>query len=245
MFLLYINVIAAGISSLLRLFADDCLLYRTIEDSTILQRDLEMLSQWATVWQMKFNVSKCIVICCTRSLTPVQYDYKLSNITLIAKDQRLYLGILLHKALSWSGHITNIASKASQIFNFLRRNFTKCSSTVKASSYLTLVRPIMEYAASVWDPYHLNDIQALEKVQRRAAHWVMNDYSWYSSVSAMLHNLNWPSLQLRRRISRLQTFYKATYKLSALRIYSILFSPSTKTHQTLPPTLLHCPLFKN
>ena len=74
----------------------------------------------------------------------------------------------------------------------------------------------MEYAASVWDPYHLNDIQALEKVQRRAARWVMNDYSWYSSVSAILHSLNWPSLQLRRRISRLQTFYKATYKLSAL-----------------------------
>ena len=78
----------------------------------------------------------------------------------------------------------------------------------------------MEYAASVWDPYHLNDIQALEKVQRRAARWVMNDYSWYSSVSAMLHSLNWPSLQLRRRISRLQTFYKATYKLSALSIPS-------------------------
>ena len=80
-----------------------------------------------------------------------------------------------HKALSWSGHITNIASKASQIFNFLRRNLSKCSSTVKTSSYLTLVRPIMEYAASVWDPYHLNDIQALEKVQHRAARWVMND----------------------------------------------------------------------
>ena len=112
---------------------------------------------------MKFNVSKCIAICCTRSLTPVQYDYKLSNITLTTKDQHPYLDILLHKALSWSGHITNIASKASQIFNFLRRNLSKCSSIVKASSYLTLVCPIMEYAASVWDPHHLNDIQALEK----------------------------------------------------------------------------------
>ena len=40
-----------------------------------------------------------------------------------------------------------------------------------------LVRPIMEYAASVWDPHHLNDIQALEKVQCRAAHWIMNDYN--------------------------------------------------------------------
>ena len=50
----------------------------------------------------------------------------------------------------------------------------------------------MKYVTSVWDPCHLNDIQAL----RTAARWVMNDYSWYSSVSAMLHSLNWPSLQL-------------------------------------------------
>ena len=59
MFLLYINDIATGISSPLRLFADDCLLYQTIkstEDSFILQKDLELLSQWATVWQMKFNI---------------------------------------------------------------------------------------------------------------------------------------------------------------------------------------------
>ena len=127
------------------------------------------------------DVSKCIVIRCTRSHTPVQYGYRLNNITLSTDNQHTYLGILLHKSLSWSGHIVSIASKASQIFNFLRRNLSKCSSTVKASSYLALVRPIMEYAASVWDPYHHNDILALEKVQRRAARWVMNDYSRYSS----------------------------------------------------------------
>ena len=48
MFLLYINDIAAGISPSLRLFANDCLLYRTIkatEDSAILQKDLELLFQ--------------------------------------------------------------------------------------------------------------------------------------------------------------------------------------------------------
>ena len=171
---------------------------------------------------MKFNFSKCTVIRCTRSSTPVQYGYRLNNITLSTNNQHAYLGILLHKSLSWSGHIESVASKASQIFNFLRRNLSKCSSTVKASSYLTLVRPIMEYAAPVWDPYHrdLNDILALEKVQRRAARWVMNDYSSYSSVSSLLNDLNWPSLHFRRRINRLQIFYKAIYNLSALFIGS-------------------------
>ena len=39
-----------------------------------------------------------------------------------------------------------------------------------------MVRPQLEYASDVWDPYHVEDIVELEKVQRRAAHWVMNNY---------------------------------------------------------------------
>ena len=38
--------------------------------------------------------------------------------------------------------------------------------------YLSLVRPMMEYASCVWDPHEIVNIQALEKVQRRAARWV-------------------------------------------------------------------------
>ena len=46
----------------------------------------------------------------------------------------------------------------------------------------------------------------------------MNDYKRYSSVSDMLHNLNWQSLQLRRRISRPQMFYAAVHNTTALSI---------------------------
>ena len=52
MFLIYINDITEDISSQLRLFADDCLLYLPIkseQDSILLQRDLDTLSQWAKV----------------------------------------------------------------------------------------------------------------------------------------------------------------------------------------------------
>ena len=38
----------------------------------------------------------------------------------------------------------------------------------------------------------------LEKVQRRAARWVMSDYSWSSSVTVMLNHLGWPTLVERR-----------------------------------------------
>jgi len=48
----------------------------------------------------------------------------------------------------------------------------------------------MEYAATVWDPYHHNDISQLEKVQRRAVRWALNDFDRYNSVTAMLQQLS-------------------------------------------------------
>ena len=54
-FLLYINDIGDSTSSVLRLFADDSLLYRTITDPaacTQLQKDLTTLVEWSKRWQM-------------------------------------------------------------------------------------------------------------------------------------------------------------------------------------------------
>jgi hypothetical protein len=44
-----------------------------------------------------------------------------------------------------------------------------CSKEVKRNAYTTLVRPSVEYASAVWDPYTRNQINQLEQVQRRAA----------------------------------------------------------------------------
>ena len=58
LFLIYINDIADGIQSTIRLFADNCLIYRCIStpaDQRILQEDLNRLSTWAATgctWQM-------------------------------------------------------------------------------------------------------------------------------------------------------------------------------------------------
>ena len=87
----------------------------------------------------------------------------------------------------------------------------------------------MEYAAVAWDPYQQNNINALEKIQRTAARWVMNDYGRYSSVSNLLHDLNWQPLQVRRKISRLQIFYKAVHNLTALSIPQHFLSTTYKT----------------
>ena len=47
----------------------------------------------------------------------------------------------------------------------------------------------MEYASSVWDPHTVDNTNRLEAVQRKSARFVMNDYSTYSSVTAMMSTL--------------------------------------------------------
>ena len=80
------------------------------------------------------------------------------------------------------------ATKETRTLYFLKRNLSSCSTDVKAAAYLSMVRPLMEYAAAVWDPHHVWDTQELEKVQRIAMRWALNDHSRYSSVSSMLNN---------------------------------------------------------
>ena len=111
MFLLYINDISKNILSSIRLFADDCVVYRSIsnyDDTTILQNDLDVISNWAHVWHQLSNTYK-------------------------------YLGVLLNDTLSWNTHITNITNRATRMLNFLKRNLGKCTNQVKSQAYMLLV----------------------------------------------------------------------------------------------------------
>ena len=62
----------------------------------------------------------------------------------------------------------------------------------------------------------------------------MDTYNTYSSVSDMLHNLNWQPLQFCGRISRLQMFYAAVHNTTALSIPQCFLPtsyPTRNNHQ--------------
>ena len=110
--------------------------------------------------------------------------------------------------MSWSNHISNIVSKANRTLSFLRRNLKISSKTIKERSYKVFVRPLLDYASAVWDPYTQKNIDRLEAVQRRAARFVLGRYHNTSSVSRLIRQLGWPSLEQRRREARLSIFRK-------------------------------------
>ena len=53
---------------------------------------------------------------------------------------------------AWNTHISNICTKANRTLGFLRRTLFSCPQNVKEAAYKGMVRPILQYGSSVWDP---------------------------------------------------------------------------------------------
>ena len=211
LFLCYINDIPTVVKSKIKLYADDALLYRNInsdEDITILQQDLNSLSQWAKKWQMNFNPSKCecLRISNKSNLPNLTYHIDYTNIQQV--EHAKYLGVTIDQKLNWHEHINNVVKKGNSVLGFLRRNLTNCPIAVKSSCYQTYLRPVLEYASVVWSPHYQTDIDRLEMVQRRSARFALNKKDRYASVTKMMESLGWPSLQSRRTNAKLIMFYK-------------------------------------
>jgi hypothetical protein len=118
---------------------------------------------------MCFHHEKCIVIRVPGKRQFHQTSYTLYGHTLDVVDSGKYLGVTINKDLTWTKHINQTIGKASKTIGFLSRNLGRCTTKTKATAYTTLVRPVLEYASSVWDPHQITTTRDIEQVQRRAA----------------------------------------------------------------------------
>ena len=218
LFIFYINDIHDNLNSTVRLFADDTICYLTIksqEDAQTLQADLDRLGDWELKWQMEFHPEKCEVIHISNSKNIAKTEYNLQGHSMKAVESAKYLN-WSHNLIKWNRHIDNTVSKANRVLGFLRRNLRVKSPCLKEKAYKTLVRPTLEYASSVWDPHTANNINKLEMVQRRAARFTVNNWNRHASVTSMLDELGWPSLEARRKQGRLTMLFKISQGLVAI-----------------------------
>ena len=167
-----INDIAHHLNSKIRLFADDCHIYKEIEnsrDQELLQADLNQLHKWSIEWQMAFNVSKCYSMTVTIKKRKKNHVYAMGGEALTPTVSTPYLGLTLQCDLKWSSHISIITTKAQKILGMLRRNLNKAPCHVKAKSFTTLARPKLEYCSSIWSPWQAGEKNKLERLQRSGA----------------------------------------------------------------------------
>jgi len=236
LFLVYINDLPDRIVSSCSLFADDCLLYRKIynkADQEVLQQDLQYLQEWADKWLMTFNVNKCEILQISLNHSIMHYSYLLYDQPLKLVNEARYLGIMIDSKLNFNTQVHLVCKKANNALSFLKRNLYSCQREVKAEAYQIYVRPILEYATCAWAPHTQSNIDKLEAVQRRAARFVTGDFRLTSSVTQMLTNLKWDSLNHRRNVSKLQMMYKIIHEIVDLTLpdYITLNRRVTRGHE--------------
>ena len=133
--------------------------------------------------------------------------------------------------------------KATRVLNLLRRSLFGCYSAVKSLAYTSIVRPYLEYASIVWNPYTSSDTNLLEAVQNRAARWICATwdhatYSWSKSSHTCLSELKWPSLAQCRTYFIIDYLHSILHHMNSFSFndYFKLNSLSTRSHQlTIQP----------
>jgi hypothetical protein len=219
LFLIYVNDLNKDISSEIRLFADDTVLYREItslDDHVALQHDLNTVEAWCQQNMMSLNVKKCQMMTVSRLHQFSDFAYCLNNLKLERVSLYKYLGIYVSSDLSWDAHVNFICSKANRALGFIRRQLGKCSQEVKLKAYTALVRPHLEYASCAWDPHVETQINQIEMVQHRAVRFILGQHSRLDSVTEMLSTLKLNTLEFRRKNARLCLFFKIDKGLTPL-----------------------------
>ena len=157
LFIIYINDLPQYIKhSTVRLFADDCALYRPIydyNDTALLQQDIHSVKIWSQDWLMNFNASKCYSMSVTLSRNSIVTTYYLNGIPLSVVNHCKYLGIIIQSDLNWNKHVEQKASKANSMLPLIQRNLKISSTKTKELAYKALVRPHLENASTVWSPW--------------------------------------------------------------------------------------------
>ena len=107
--------------------------------------------------------------------------------------------------LNFKLHISQTVSQANRLLGMIRRSFEHLDQETFLYLYKGLIRPKLEYAQAVWNPYLQGSIYAIEAVQRRATKLIPG----FSNLeySERLNKLNLTTLSCRKaRGDVLETF---------------------------------------
>ena len=155
-----------------------------------------------------------------------QYDYQIEENgiyrTLSNTKAEKDLGIIIDPDLTFDTHIHNVVKNGNKISGLLVRNIVNKSPEVMVPLFKALVRPVLEYGNSVWNPFLFKHIREIEGVQRRFTKCVVGTANM--DYKKRLTLLKLPSLEYRRLRGDLIEVFKITHNYYDYRTTSTLFT---------------------
>jgi len=103
--------------------------------------------------------------------------YSIDNKTVVTTDSTKDLEITIMQSLAWDSHYKVISSKAYKILGLIRHSFSSSGPVLsRCKLYISLVRSQVLYCSPIWRPCLIKYINMLERIQRLAKKWILNDY---------------------------------------------------------------------
>ena len=117
LFQLYINGINNVITSQIKLFVGDSILYINIfnqNDQRFLQNCLNTISLWAKKWLIELNINKCSVLSITIKRHSIFHDHNILGTTLKRVTNHDYLGVTTSSDPSWLNHAKKFQTRLEE-----------------------------------------------------------------------------------------------------------------------------------
>ncbi|MCH2389802.1 MAG: hypothetical protein MK234_03870 [Nitrospinales bacterium] len=218
LFLVYINDLIDGISSNIKLFADDSSLFTRVRNDVTetherLTQDLAKITEWAHMWKFRFNPDLTkqaieIVFSCKYEKTkPIHPPLTFNNIPVARKSSTKHLGLILDERLVFAEHIKEAIDKAKKGIALMKFLANKVSASVLELTYKMYVRPHLDYGDVIYHNQHSISMELLEKIQYQAGLIISNCWKGTSRVK-LYKELGWESLSQRRAGRRYALYHK-------------------------------------
>ncbi|PKU41432.1 hypothetical protein llap_8260 [Limosa lapponica baueri] len=123
---------------------------------------------------MKFNQAKCRVLHLGQCI--------LGGECIESSPEEKDLGVLVDEKLNMSCQCALAAQKANHILGCIKRSGASRSRKVILPLFSALLRPHLEYCIQLWSPQHQQNMDLLERVQRRTTKMIRGlEYLFYET----------------------------------------------------------------
>jgi hypothetical protein len=214
LFLIYINDLCDEVGCESFLFADDTKIVQPVNndsDRQKLQQNIDNMYRWSVKWKMKFNPSKCAVL--HFGYSNKQHHYHLHDQPIESMGFQKDLGVTVNTNGRFVGHVNNIAKKANRLVGMVKRRLHSHQPEILKKIYNLYILPTLTYNSEVWNPVYRNQVDHLEKVQRRYTR-LLNTSDEYDD---RLKTLNLQTLESVRDQADLKLMHQMYHNKSALQ----------------------------
>ena len=155
----------------IKLFADDLKVYTSSMSSNNLNKPLQQFIEkfinYCALNGLTIAINKCEVLHIGNRNKELPYLLLGKPIKTVGKNQPVRdLGLFITSDLKWGAHIDTITKKARKLSYAILKTIKYSDSKILINLFNLYVRPILEYASNVFNPYFFKDINKLEKIQK-------------------------------------------------------------------------------